>query len=117
MRQSQACLPEMQSKVSYSLARLADKYGAEVRLTDLLGHLAGDCAMWESRHPIMERCVAYLPDLPPAARARFLCELLHQCEDAFIFKQRASLPRAVQAVGCIHLQPILGGLHHQHVRI
>jgi hypothetical protein len=66
-------------KGSYSLARLADKYGAEVRLMELLGHFAGDCAMWEPQHPIMERCGAYfvdldLPkpphDLPPAARRK-----------------------------------------------
>jgi hypothetical protein len=55
-------------KGSYSLARLAEKYGAEVRLMDLLGHLAGDCAMWEPRHPIMEPKPP--PDLPPAARRK-----------------------------------------------
>jgi hypothetical protein len=30
---------------SYKLARLADKYGAEIRITDLLGFLAGDCKL------------------------------------------------------------------------
>jgi hypothetical protein len=50
-------------KGSYSLARLADKYGAEIRLTDLLGNLAGDCRLWEPRHPAMERCGAYFADL------------------------------------------------------
>jgi hypothetical protein len=79
VRERPACLPEVQSEGSYSLARLADKYGAEVRLMELLGHFAGDCAMWEPQHPIMERCGAYfvdldLPkpphDLPPAARRK-----------------------------------------------
>jgi transposase InsO family protein len=27
------------------------------------------------------------------------------------------VPRAAQAVGCIHARPILGGLHHHYVRI
>ena len=48
---------------SYKLARLADKYGAEIRMTDLLGFLAGDCKLWEPRHPAMERCGAYFADL------------------------------------------------------
>jgi hypothetical protein len=69
----------MRSEGQLSLARLADKYRAEVPLTDLLGDLAGDCAMWEPRHPIMERCGAYFvdldfpkppPDLPPEARPK-----------------------------------------------
>jgi hypothetical protein len=56
---------------SYKLARLADKYGAEIRMTDLLGHLAGDCKLWEPRHPAMERCGAYFADLnAPACAAR-----------------------------------------------
>jgi transposase InsO family protein len=29
----------------------------------------------------------------------------------------APMPRAIQAVGCIHARPILGGLHHHYVRI
>jgi hypothetical protein len=29
----------------------------------------------------------------------------------------APVPRAVQAVGCIYANPILGGLHHHYVRI
>ncbi|MGA2636114.1 hypothetical protein [Methylocella sp.] len=32
-------------------------------MTDLLGHLAGDCKLWEPRHPGMERCGAYFADL------------------------------------------------------
>ena len=52
---------------SYKLARLADKYGAEIRMTDLLAHLAGDCKLWEPRHPAVERCGDYFADLdwPP----------------------------------------------------
>lgn len=62
---------------SYSLARLADKYGANIRMTDLLEHLAGDCRLWTPRHPRLEGCGAFFedlvgsprpPDLPPAAR-------------------------------------------------
>jgi|SRR5664279_351307 hypothetical protein len=53
---------------SYRLARLRTNTGAEIRMTDLLGHLAGDCKLWEPRHPAMERCGAYFADLdaPPA---------------------------------------------------
>jgi hypothetical protein len=29
----------------------------------------------------------------------------------------APMPRAIQAVGRIYTNPILGGLHHQYVRI
>ena len=29
----------------------------------------------------------------------------------------APVPRAIQAIGAIHANPILGGLHHQYVRI
>jgi hypothetical protein len=32
-------------KGSYRLARLAAKYGAEIPMTELLAHLAGDCAI------------------------------------------------------------------------
>lgn len=65
---------------SYRLARLADKYGAEIRMADLLAHLAGDCALWSPRHPAIDRCGAYFADLdwpqppadlPPAAKRRF----------------------------------------------
>ncbi len=52
---------------SYSLARLADKYGAEIEMMDLLAHLAGDCAIWERRHAWQTRCGAFFIDLdlPP----------------------------------------------------
>src|SRR5208283_5263572 len=38
-------------KGSYRLARLAAKYGAEIPMMELLAHLAGDCAIWDTRHP------------------------------------------------------------------
>lgn len=62
---------------SYRLARLADKYGAEIRMPDLLAYLAGDCRYWgRSRYPGIPGCGAYFadlagtprpPELPPAA--------------------------------------------------
>jgi hypothetical protein len=64
---------------SYKLARLADKYCAEIRMTELLAHLAGDCKLWEPRHPAVERCGAYFadfdwppkpPDLPTEGSSR-----------------------------------------------
>jgi hypothetical protein len=51
--------------------------GAEIDLTALLAHLAGDCAMWgRQRHPFKEQCGAFFidngsskpPDLPAAMR-------------------------------------------------
>ena len=57
---------------SYRLARLAAKYGAEIPMTELLAHLAGDCAIWDSRHPGAPRCGAHFVDLdfpaPPPDR-------------------------------------------------
>ena len=59
-------------KGSYRLARLAAKYGAEIPMMELLAHLAGDCAIWETRHPGTPRCGAYFVDLdfpaPPPDR-------------------------------------------------
>jgi hypothetical protein len=49
---------------SYRLARLADKYGADTRLPDLLAQLAGDCRYWgRPRHPSRPGCGAYFVDL------------------------------------------------------
>jgi hypothetical protein len=51
--------------------------GADIGMTDLLAHLAGDCRLWDSRNPGIERCGAYFedlaspptpPDLPPPLR-------------------------------------------------
>ena len=59
-------------KGSYRLARLAAKYGAEIPMMELLAHLAGDCAIWDARHPGVPRCGAYFVDLefpaPPPDR-------------------------------------------------
>jgi len=64
-------------KGSYRLARLADKYGADIPLPDLLEYLAGDCRIWAPRRAGLERCGTFFvdlsspptpPDLPPAAR-------------------------------------------------
>ena len=59
-------------KGSYRLARLSAKYGAEIPMMDLLAHLAGDCAIWDTRHPGAPRCGAYFFDLdfpaPPPDR-------------------------------------------------
>ena len=59
-------------KGSYRLARLAAKYGAEIPMMELLAHLAGDCAIWDTRHPGAPRCGAYFVDLdfpaPPPDR-------------------------------------------------
>src|SRR5208337_2822225 len=59
-------------KGSYRLARLAAKYGSEIPMMELLAHLAGDCAIWDARHPGAPRCGAYFVDLefpaPPPDR-------------------------------------------------
>ena len=55
-------------KGSYRLARLAAKYGAEIPMMELLAHLAGDCAIWGTRHPGAPRCGAYFVDLEFPAR-------------------------------------------------
>ena len=59
----------------YRLARLADRYGSEITMPALLGHLAGDCAVWErSKIAVFDRCGAFFPDLsgphPPDVPAR-----------------------------------------------
>jgi len=48
---------------SYRLARLAEKYGADIHMKDLLGYLAGDCRWWSPRHPGYGECGAYFADL------------------------------------------------------
>jgi hypothetical protein len=59
-------------KGSYRLARLAAKHGSEIAMMELLAHLAGDCAIWDARHPGVPRCGAYFVDLefpaPPPDR-------------------------------------------------
>jgi hypothetical protein len=65
-------LSTLHAKGSYRLARLAAKYGAEIPMMELLAHLAGDCAIWDTRHPGAPRCGAYFVDLdfpaPPPDR-------------------------------------------------
>ena len=49
---------------SYRLARLADRYGAEIELPWLMEHLAGDCKLREKgRMNIYDRCGAKFVDL------------------------------------------------------
>ena len=64
---------------SYRLARLADRYGAEMALPHLLELLSADCPKRErAKVAIYDRCGAYLPDVggtrppdePGAARPR-----------------------------------------------
>ncbi len=64
---------------AYKLARLADKYGANVGMGDLLKMLVGDCKFIDPRHPFADRCGAYFvdldwpprpPDLPTEGRRR-----------------------------------------------
>ncbi|PNG26987.1 hypothetical protein [Methylocella silvestris] len=52
---------------SYRLARLADKYGANCRMDDLLRQLVGDCKLINPRRPFAHRCGAFFVDLdwPP----------------------------------------------------
>jgi hypothetical protein len=58
-------------KGSYRLARLAAKHGSEIQMMELLAHLAGDCAIWNTATP-EPRCGAYFVDLefpaPPPDR-------------------------------------------------
>ena len=69
----------------YRLARLADQYGANCSLEDLLDHLAGDCAYRKrQRHPIHPGCGARFrdlksaepppPDTPPSSRLRLVAK-------------------------------------------
>ena len=70
---------------SYSLARLADKDGANVKMDDLLRMLVGDCKkLVDPRHRFADRCGAYFvdldwapkpPDLPTRDRAE-ACQAL-----------------------------------------
>jgi hypothetical protein len=46
----------------YRLAVLAERFGAEMAMSDVLDAIAGACARNRERHP-GRRCQAYLPDL------------------------------------------------------
>ena len=50
-------------KGQYRLARLADRYGAEIELPILLGHLAAGCDKRDVRRHVYDFCGAYFPDL------------------------------------------------------
>jgi hypothetical protein len=52
----------------YRLARLAEKYGADIELDALLAYLAGDCKHWGHSHPYRFRCQARFRDLEPPRR-------------------------------------------------
>ncbi len=72
-------------KGRYRLARLADKYGANCALKELLDLLAGDCKYrGRQRHPIRPGCGARFrdlegpdrppPDMPPTRRLRLVAK-------------------------------------------
>lgn len=46
----------------YRLAVLAERFGAETPLVDVVNAISSDCRMNRERHPV-RRCGAYLPDL------------------------------------------------------
>jgi len=50
-------------KGQYRLARLAHRYGSEIELMILLGHLAGDCKYRDARRHIYDFCGAYFVDM------------------------------------------------------
>ncbi len=65
-------------KGQYRLARLADRYGANIRLGELLAFLVGECRLWERQKRWNNQiCGAYFcdlesprpPDLPASMRA------------------------------------------------
>lgn len=48
---------------AYRLVRLAEKYGAEARIEDVVMRLASDCPHWQRSSRWPEGCGVYLPDL------------------------------------------------------
>lgn len=50
---------------AYRLARLAEKFGAQISLDELLPRLTSDCPAHDHRHPYHGRCRARLIDLDP----------------------------------------------------
>ena len=85
-------------KGSYRLARLAAKYGSEIPMMELLAHLAGDCAIWDARHPGVPRCGAYFVDLefpaPPPDRPTEGMRRLRLVKDGGSLTARALRRRA-----------------------
>lgn len=52
----------------YRLARLAARFGPEIRLDELLAALTADCAARNPRHPYHRGCQARFTDLDPPRR-------------------------------------------------
>jgi hypothetical protein len=50
-------------KGSYRLARLASRYGSEIRLPEFLAFLVGECDLWETNRPWKRACGAFFVDL------------------------------------------------------
>lgn len=50
-------------KGRYRLARLAETYGSEMTLDELLAKLAGDCRLWHPPRGCEFRCGAYFVDV------------------------------------------------------
>ena len=48
---------------AYRLARLADRYGAEIEVQALLSQLAGDCVRRDVKLYIHDFCGAFFPDI------------------------------------------------------
>lgn len=53
---------------SYRLARLAQKYGAETGLEEVLSRLTADCVFRKAKHPYRQGCGARFADLGGAPR-------------------------------------------------
>lgn len=53
---------------AFRLARLAEKFGANISLDNLIAKLTWDCAFRNARHPIMGHCEARYLDLGPPPR-------------------------------------------------
>ena len=52
----------------WRLARLAEKYGANIPLDELLARLVADCGAKNPRHPLHRECRARFTDLDPPMR-------------------------------------------------
>ena len=62
--------------------------------------------------------LAVTPSPALIMRSRHYWPILLEKEFFFLLGNKdAPVPRAIQAVGRIYANPILGGLHHQYVRI
>ena len=86
---------------SYRLAVLAEKFGADAAISDVLGAISASCLRNKEKHP-GRRCQAYLPDLIdprppdlPAAEGRRLRVIEGGSVDA-----GPSIPFECSASGC-----------------